>query len=126
MNYQQILQRVHTLDFVENRERADAMIKAVLGTLASRMRSPLAHQFANDLPEPLDYETLRGHQAHSTNSTTEQFFRGICSQFRLSEDHARTLVQTVLHCAKDHQPIEEIESWEQGLPADWVALLEKA
>ncbi|KMQ50523.1 hypothetical protein CHISP_2516 [Chitinispirillum alkaliphilum] len=126
MNYESMQDRVYKLDFVESRESASAMIKAVLGTLASRMKKPQAHRFTDDLPEPLNYETLRGHQAHVTNISVDQFISGLCSQFRINEEQAKKLVTTVLHCAKDSQPQEEILTWEQGLPAEWIPIIEKA
>ncbi|MDG5815495.1 DUF2267 domain-containing protein [Chitinispirillales bacterium ANBcel5] len=126
MNYQAIKQRVLDLDFVADEEAADSMIKAVLGTLASRMKTEQAHRFSNDLPEPLSYEKLRGHQTNVTNISLEQFVSGICTQFKLTTEQAQSLIRSVLHFAKDGIPHEEIEVWEQGLPTEWAKVVENS
>jgi hypothetical protein len=50
------------LDFISDEPMGDAVVKAVMGILASSLEQGLAHALAESLPEPLTYERLRGHR----------------------------------------------------------------
>lgn len=124
--YEKYLKAVEMLDFVDSTESADSKVKAVLGTLASRLHDREAKMLIEHLPEPLNYEKLVGHQATITDITTEQFIRDIQQQFRLDEDEAILLIDTVLGVAKEDIDEETLRDIENSLPDDWSRLIKEA
>jgi uncharacterized protein (DUF2267 family) len=126
MEYERLLENVEKLDFIPDRETAEAAIKAVLGTLASRMKDVQAHRFADTLPEPLTYNKLRGHQINITSISLEQFVRSLGSQFKLNIEQTQTLIRTIFRITKESTPRDSVQEWEQGLPEEWKAVVENA
>lgn len=126
MNYETIIKNVINLDFVPDEKTADAMIKSVLGHFASRMKETQAKQFTKDLPEPLNYNKLRGHQINITEISLDQFANNIQDEFNITNDQVQTLVRTIFHLVKSDTPIENIVVWEQGLPSEWAAVVKNA
>ncbi len=107
-------------------DTADAMIKAVLGRVASRMDEEHARLFAQDLPEPLSLETLHGHQEVTPGFSLDQFVADIQNQFHLEHAHARKLIARILHVVRNNVPTDHKSEWENGLPAEWVRVIEYA
>lgn len=126
MDYQQFIQKVKEFDFIENDEQADAAVKAVLGTLASRLREPEAHKMTEKLPEPLTYEKLRGQQVYTTPISVDEYERSIGQQFHIGQENARKLIRTVFDTAKDAIGNETVKELEKALPDDWARLMEAA
>lgn len=125
-SYEKYLKAVEMLDFVDSTESADSKVKAVLGTLASRLHDREARMLIEHLPEPLTYERLVGHRVSITDITTEQFIRDIQQQFRLDEDEAILLIDTVLGVAKEDLDEETLREIENSLPEDWARLIKEA
>lgn len=126
MEYEDFIDDVSDLDFIQDRDIADAAVKAVLGILASRVKESEAKKLTEDLPDPLTLERLRGHQRRVTPISAEQFVDEIGAQFSLNRDQARELVNTVLHTAKDAVAEETISELEEKLPSDWAGMVENA
>jgi len=126
MDYQILIQKITALDFVTDENRADAMIKSVLGQYASRMEEEHATKFTADLPEPLDYEKLRGHQIYVSSISLEQFINNISDQFDIRNDQAQTLLKTIFHCLKVDILKEKSSLWQQWLPPEWAAIIKNA
>lgn len=127
MEYQEFLETVQQLDFIENEQTADAAIKAVLGILASRMSEVQAQEFLDELPEPLTLEHLRGRQQPAQSSIpADEYFQEIQEQFKLDEQQATTLVGEVLRVAK--QAIPEGKQYQviKALPSEWEAVVRGA
>jgi uncharacterized protein (DUF2267 family) len=80
---------------MEDREKADAAAKAVLGIYMSSIDEDRARKLAENLPEPLTLESLRGQQMTATRVTPQQYLQEIQDQFSLSRGQAQRLISTV-------------------------------
>jgi len=126
MDYQILLQKVAALDFVPDEKRADAMIKSVLGHFAGRMSEDHARNFTSDLPDPLNYETLRGHQINVTSILPDQYIVDLSKQFDIRYDQADTLTRTIFHTLKKDILKEKSSFWQEYLPEEWAELIKEA
>jgi uncharacterized protein (DUF2267 family) len=125
MDYQEFIDEVMDLDFIEDEDIADAGIKAVLGILAGNIPEDEAQLLTEGLPQPLSYEKLRGMQKNITGISAEQYIAEIADQFDIDEDDARTLINTVIQVAKDAAGNEVFNEVEDALPPDWVEILQE-
>ena len=126
MEYSRFVDRVKDLDFVGSYERADGVIKAVLGILASSMDEEHAKKLTGRLPEPLTFERLRGHQARPVDITIEGFFSEIGAQFRINPDQAKKAVDTVFRLCKEAVGEDTVSEVEYDMPPDVAEELEAA
>ena len=101
MEYREFIEAVRRLDFIADDQTADALVKAVLGILASGLTHSMAQNLASALPEPLDYERLRGHQDRPLAIDSERYLKNIAVQFGLQEDQARRAVVVILEKARE-------------------------
>jgi uncharacterized protein (DUF2267 family) len=99
-------------------------VKAVLGVLVSRLEEEVAREFAETLPKPLDFDTLRGRQVNVTEVSVQQYRDTIAEQFHLELDEAWQLVRTVMHIVRDGLSDEIIEDIQETLPSDWQRFLQ--
>lgn len=126
MDYDDFIEQVKELEFIESEKEADAAVKAVLGLLAGRMEETDARLMADHLPDPLTYERLRGRQQDVTDITAGEYISEIADQFNLDEDQAEELVDTVLVVAKEAMGEDTVSDLERRLPSDWAEILENA
>jgi len=126
MSYQILLQKVAALNFVSDETRADAMIKSVLGQYSSRMTDEHARTFAADLPEPLDFEKLRGHREFVSSLSLDQFVTNVSEQFDIRKEQVQTLVSTIFRTIKLDILKEKSCFWQQWLPPDWAEIIKDA
>lgn len=126
MEYSSYVEQVRNLEFIPDEATADAAVKAVLGILVSRMDEEEARRLCDTLPQPLDYDTLRGHQVRPLDISVDQYFIEIGNQFNLDYNQARVLVTRVLHCVKESLDRPTIDEIEEGLPNDFVQAIEQA
>lgn len=126
MEYRSFIEGVKKLSFIRTEERSDAAVKAVLGILASSMNREQAEKFTSRLPEPLNIQNLRSHQARPLDITIEEFFDEIGAQFRLNPDQAKILVDTVFRLAKGAVGEDTITEVEYDMPPDVAEELEAA
>ena len=108
MEYAQLIDVAAEFDFIPDRKTAEAIVKAVLGILASSLTEPLARTLTDFLPQPLDYERLRGHQAKPLAITGDLYTKAVSSQFHLSADEARRVIIAILNLAKDRVGSKEL------------------
>jgi uncharacterized protein (DUF2267 family) len=108
MEYRKFIDAVQKLGFIQDEQTADAAVKAVLGILASSVNHSMAQNLASVLPEPLDYERLRGHQARPVAITPERYIKDMVAQFGWREDEARAAIVAVLDKARDAVQNNEI------------------
>ena len=94
MDYKKLIESAKALDFVADEATADAVIKSVLGHFASRIQEEKARDFINDLPFPLTFEKLRGHQINTYRIPVEAFIDDMQEQFALTYDQAFTAITT--------------------------------
>lgn len=126
MQYQTLLDQVKNLSFIENDEHADAAIKATLGILASKLDERHAQELAQPLPEPLTVEKLRSHQVRKLPLSADEYIAEIAAQFHIDRHQAESLVTKVIALTKDMLGDDGVHRIEEGLPEDWVELLERA
>ena len=79
MEYQDSLQAITSLEFIEEQEAADNATKAVLGMLASRLKEAEAKKLTENLPVPLSLANLRGHQIGITSIPAEGYVTRIAT-----------------------------------------------
>lgn len=126
MEYEDFIRAVSELDFIQDEEEADSAVKAALGILTGRLDEEEARKLTEDLPNPLTYEKLRGHQLNIKDISAEEYISEIADQFSLDEDQAQELVSTVLQVAKEAIGYETVAELEQHLPEDWAEVFENA
>lgn len=127
MRYGQFTEEVKRLGFIRDAATANAAVKAVLGILASRLYpQDRAKTLADGLPAQLSYDKLVGRQKRPTPAKAADYVHAIAARFKLGDDQARILIDTVLHVAKQNFDRDTVEELEAGLPSDWVQVVEKA
>ncbi len=119
LSYGDFLERVAMLGFIRDVERADAAIKAVLGILANRLGRDEAARLLDRLPAPLSLATLRRRQARGLELDVERYIRDVQVQFDLSWDQAYTLIERVLHLAREHVGEQAWQQLHGELPEEW-------
>ena len=126
MEYSRFVNEITNLDFIGSTDKADAVIKATLGILASSMDEEHARKLTERLPEPLTFEKLRSHQSRPVDITIEEFFSEIGAQFRINPDQAKTAVDTVFRLCKEAVGEDTISEIEYDMPPDVAEELEAA
>lgn len=116
---------VQALNFIPNEETAEKGIKAVLGILTSKLDEQEAREFTAELPDYLDYETLRGHQEKPTPVSPYDAVEGIANELNLELGQANELMNEVISVAKE-QAKGEISDIAAQLSDDWREALDEA
>ncbi len=101
MEYREFIETMRELDFIPDDRTADALVKAVLGILASVLTHSMAQNLASVLPAPLDYDRLRGHQEKPLAIDSQRYVENIAAQFGLREGQARQAVKIILEKAQE-------------------------
>ncbi|MBE9049386.1 DUF2267 domain-containing protein [Nostocales cyanobacterium LEGE 11386] len=125
MEYERFVDAACSLPFIQDKETADAAVKAVLGILASKLEDEQAHQLSDSLPEPLTYERLHSHQVRKLPISADEYITVIREQFKLDDIQASQLIQQTLRVTKEAVK-DKINEFTSRLPADWSALIEAA
>lgn len=120
IDYQEFLDEVRALQLFDNEWHRDAAIKAVLGMVASRMQLTQARKMTELLPEPLTLEKLRSHQNTPTPLSIAEYVRSVGQQFKLTDEQARQLINTVWQLAKDSMGADNFVELSKNLPGDWA------
>jgi uncharacterized protein (DUF2267 family) len=108
MEYREFIEKMREQDFIADDQTADALVKGVLGILASGLTHSMAQNLAAVLPAPLDYDRLRGHQGRPLSMDSEGYVQNIAAQFGLQEGQARRAVAVILGKARDAVQNNEI------------------
>lgn len=87
---------IHTFDFIDTEEEARNTVKTVLGLLASSVSEETARDFAAQLPDWLDYESLRGNQANEISRKPTDCKEVLKEVHGLDEKQADALMQKVV------------------------------
>ncbi len=124
MDYDDFIEQVRELEFINSEEEADAAVRAVLGLLAGRMEETDARFMTEHLPEPLTFEGLPRYS--DADITVGEYIEEIAEQFNLDEDQARELVEAVLTMAKEAIGEDMVITLERRLPLDWADVFENA
>mgnify|MGYP001129162480 CR=1 FL=1 len=126
MPYQSFLDEIQALDFIYDKETADAAAKAVLSMILSKLEETSARKILSNLPKDLSLEVLQEHQPPSVPIPFEECVTLIGKQFKLFGEQAESLVDTVLRAAKKSMTYELLTEMERDLPVDWILAIEKA
>lgn len=116
---------IEPINFIEDEEMAEEIIKAVLGILTSKLSEQEASEFTAELPDYLSYEILRGHQLRPTPTTAHETIGVIADQFNLDSEQAHKAIQEVIGVAKQ-QASGEISDVAAELSDDWREALDAA
>lgn len=126
MEYNKLIDSINNLEFVDNKEKADAAIKATLGKVVSTMDEEAAKKFTSFLPEPLTYERLRSHQANILKIGEEELIQEISAEFNFNRPDAERLVKTVFKTTKENLSGEQVKIWEGELSDELAGFVEKS
>lgn len=92
-SYQEIIE---TLDFIDSQEEAREATKTVLGLITSSLSDQEAREFTAQLPDYLDYETLRGSPQERDQIRPDECLEILRDKFELEEDQTRALLNQVV------------------------------
>lgn len=123
MEYENFIQEISSLDFIEDRETAEAGIKTVLRILTSRMEDPDARQLTEKLPPALSFDNLHQKHGPAILISLDEAITRVAAQFKLEHTQAVGLIGAVLDGIKRTIGTEETEKLERHLPPDWVSIL---
>lgn len=124
--YDEFLDAVEELGYLDDREHVDMAVKMVLGILASRMPEEQARKFTRTLPEPFTFERLYGHQKVTLGIPVEEYVCEVADKFGLESEEARDLIDTVLSIARDSLDPRTLADLENHLPYKWAKTIEEA
>ncbi|MFA5517361.1 MAG: DUF2267 domain-containing protein [Desulfuromonadales bacterium] len=125
LDFSQFVNAASGLSFIQDKELAEAAVKAVIGILASRLEEPEAQRLVATLPDPLSLENLRGHQAKVTDLSVDNYYGSLASQFDITAEQAQVLAVTILRLVKEALDTDGMRQIERSLPEDWTALIER-
>ncbi|HMB98374.1 MAG TPA: DUF2267 domain-containing protein [Balneolaceae bacterium] len=83
---------IHTFEFIDTEEEAENSVKTVLGMLVSSVSEDTAQEFAAQLPDWLDYETLRGDQQNPIPKKPEDCIQALENSNGFNEKQATALM----------------------------------
>ncbi|NBC64485.1 MAG: DUF2267 domain-containing protein [Bacteroidetes bacterium] len=92
-SYQEIIEM---LDFVHTKDQAGEVTKAILGMISSSLTDQEARELAAQLPDYLDYETLRGEPQEQDNILPEECIEILRDKFSFDENQARAVLNQVI------------------------------
>lgn len=92
-SYQEIME---TLDFVNSQDEAREMTKSILGMISSSLTDQEAREFTAQLPDYLDYETLRGDPQETDQILPDECLQILQNKFNLNKDDARAALNQVI------------------------------
>lgn len=126
MDNKELSKEIEDLDFISDRETADAAIHALMGMLMSKLEQSEANKLIDRFPVTLDMEKIRHQQTNAIPVPVEDCIAEIGRQFRLDAEQAILLANKVLHALKESLGDETLTHIERQLPVDWILAIEKA
>ncbi len=123
MQYDEMTKQVMQLDFIQDRDTADAALKAVWGVIASAVDEDTAREFTSELPDPLTQDKLRNHQARPTDTSPLDLVELIGNQFHLTSEQSRELIGWVIETGEQAMPEDSVERIRDALPEDMKSLI---
>lgn len=83
---------IHSFEFIDTEEQAENSVKTILGLLVSSVSEDTAKEFVAQLPDWLDYETLRGDQVNPIPQKPEDCIQALKNTYGLNEEQATALM----------------------------------
>ena len=87
---------IHEFEFIDSEEEARKAVKTVLGLLASSVTEQTAEDFAAQLPDWLEYGSLRGEERSNTSRTPSDCIAILKDSYGLDDRQADALMQKVV------------------------------
>lgn len=125
MEYNNLIESINNLEFVENKDQADAAVKATLGRLLSALDEDGAKEISEFLPEPLSLETLRGHQENNLKINRQEFIEEISTEFNLDNNKAEELVKSVFKVTKENLSEDQFKKLKQRMPNELATFIQQ-
>ncbi len=123
--YEDFLDVVEQLDFIDGTDMADAAIKTVLGIMVSRIDEEGARKLTSVLPGPLTFDRLRGHQVRELELTVNEYIDTVSAELDITREQSRQLIETVFRLVKEHIGPDNVAELEVHLPFTWAMLVER-
>ncbi|HKL15513.1 MAG TPA: DUF2267 domain-containing protein [Balneolaceae bacterium] len=109
---------IHTFEFIDSEEEARQGTKTVLGTITSSLSDDLARDFAAQLPDWLDYNTLRGGHQNQSSLTPDECIEQLKGSLNLDHNQADALMRKVVALTVQESP-GDLSTLIAELPDDW-------
>lgn len=116
---------IHTFEFIDTEHEARNGVKAVLGTVASSLTDETARDFAAQLPDWLDYETLRGEHQEQSALTPDQCREQLKESMNLDDNQADALMRKVIALTVQESP-GDLTKILAELPGDWEEIFNQS
>jgi uncharacterized protein (DUF2267 family) len=126
MLYHSFVEQIQNFDFIPDEHTADSALKAALGIIMSVMDDAHAMRLAQELPDPLDYETLRGNQVGPIELSFDEAVTSLAVQLDLSAGQAWELMKRAIHCIKTSVDLDLVIAAFSSLPQDWKEMMTDA
>lgn len=126
MLYKSYLQHIRDLEFIQNDENAESALKAGLGILISVMDDDRAKRLTRELPDSLDYTTLKGNQIGPVPLSFDEAVTSLANQRNMDAHEARVLLIRSIHAVKSGIDSGLLAELFSELPEDWRAVIANA
>ena len=95
---------IHTFEFIDSEQEVKNGVKTVLGTIVSSLTDETAREFTAQLPDWLDFETLRGEHQDRANQTPDDCRYLLNENHGLDEHQADALMRKVVALTVQESP----------------------
>lgn len=109
---------IHTFEFIDTEEDARSGVKTVLGTITASLTDDSAYDFAAQLPDWLDYNTLRGEHQTQSLLTPERCIEQLKNSLDLDDNQADALMRKVVALTVQESP-GDLTRILAELPDEW-------
>jgi len=116
---------IHTFEFIDTEEDARRGIKTVLGTITSSLSDDMARDFAAQLPDWLDYNTLRGEHQNQSSLTPDECIEQLKGSMDLDQNQADALLRKVVALTVQESP-GDLGTLISELPDDWETIFNQS
>ncbi len=126
MDYSEFLAKVKGLEFIDDEETADQVVKSVLSIFAGQMAELEARRLTEELPKQLSYDKLRDAYRETPDINAEDYVRELGDQFNLRDAESRRVIKAVFEATKESLGKETLDELEKKVPEDWAFMLKSA
>ncbi|GEM_PF-967782 len=116
---------IHTFEFIDTEEEARKGIKTVLGTITTSLTDDAAYDFAAQLPDWLDYNTLRGKHQSRSALMPERCIEQLKSSLDLDTNQADALMRKVVALTVQESP-GDLTRILADLPDEWEEIFNQS
>jgi len=110
--------KIQRLEFIDTKEEARSGVKTVLGTITTALTDDAAYDFTAQLPDWLDYNTLREKHQSQSSFTPKRCIKQLKSSLNLDDNQADTLMRKVVALTAQESP-GDLTKILAELPEEW-------